>query len=631
SYTIVGILPEEARFPEPDVQVWLPLSVADPVAAPVRGVHFLHAALRLRRRSTIAAGRAEIAAADRWLERNYPEENRARRRSLEPLRERLAAGPRRTLLILFGAVGLVLLIACANFAGLLLARASARRREMAIRGSLGAGAGRLVRQLLTESVVLALLGGIAGLAAAKFGVRALAALPTGAGNGIVPVRIDGGVFAFATGVAAATGLIFGLVPALSASRYDFASALRDSARGSATRHELRLRRVLVVAEVALALVLLAGAGLLIRTLRNLRSVPPGFRAEHLLTFRLELPAARYESLDLQRMFRDRVTAALDALPGTSAALVSELPMSGEALPHNLTIAGRPPVTPGDEPEVLTRTVSDGYFRVLGIPIRRGRALQPADRETAPQVVVVNESFVRAYFPSGDPVGARIRWSREAPPRWMTIVGVVGDVNHFGPARGDQPAVYGTWAQATEPWKRWMYVVVRSTGDEASLLREATNRIGALDPQLPLTKVRSMEEVIDSSVSTRRFDALLLSVFALLALALASVGIYGLISYSVAQRRHDIGVRMALGADAGAIVRLIVGDGVRLAAAGAAIGLAGALLATRLMESLLFGVGARDPATLGAVIAVLTAVAAVASWIPARSATKVDPAVALRVE
>jgi putative ABC transport system permease protein len=389
--------------------------------------------------------------------------------------------------------------------------------------------------------------------------------------------------------------------------------------------------VLVAAEIALALVLLAGAGLLLRSFEKLKEVEPGFRPDHVLTIRLELPETRYGTFAQQRLFHSRLLESLNAIPGASAALVSELPMSGEELSHSFVIAGRPPIAAGAEPEVETRTVTPGYFEVLGIPARAGRTFRESDGTQGELVAVVNAAFVREYFPGENPVGARVEWAREDPPHWMTIVGVVGDVSHFGPALPELPAVYDLYAQTDKRWKRWMFVVVRSAADPSSIVRSVTERIGSLDRQLPPTKIRALTDVVAESTGPQKLNLILLGVFAALALLLASIGIYGLISYSVAQRRHDIGVRMALGADARAIVRLVVGDGVRLAAAGAAIGLAGALLATRLMTSLLFGVGARDPWTLAAVVLVLTIVAALASWIPARWATKVDPAVALRVE
>jgi predicted permease len=347
--------------------------------------------------------------------------------------------------------------------------------------------------------------------------------------------------------------------------------------------------------------------------------------------RLELPAARYETLAQQRLFRARLLEAVDALPGTDAAIVSELPMSGDSLTHNFIIEGRPPIVVGEEPEVLTRTVSESYFRVLGIPFRRGRGFGAGDRDGSPLVAIVNESFARRYFSGLDPVGARIRWAHEDTPQWMTVVGVAGDVNHFGPARPEEPAVYDPYAQTPQPWKRWMYLVVHSSVAESTLIREVGGKIRALDPQLPMTKIREMNEVVSGSTAAQKFNVILLSVFAGLALTLASIGIYGLIAYTVTQQAHDIGVRMALGAQAADIFRLVVGDGGRLAAAGAGIGIVGALALTRVMSSLLFGVSARDPETLAGVVAVLGAVAALAAYVPARWATRVDPAVALRVD
>jgi putative ABC transport system permease protein len=379
--------------------------------------------------------------------------------------------------------------------------------------------------------------------------------------------------------------------------------------------------------------LLAGAGLLIRSFRNLRSVEPGFRADHVLTMRLELPEARYAELSRQRLFRSRLLESLNTLPGVDAALVSELPMDGDALTQHFVIDGRPPTPAGGAPEVLSRTVSEKYFRLLRIPLRAGRDFEDQDRENAPLVAVVNQSFVRANFPNGSAVGARVAWAPDPgkTPEWMTIVGVVGDVNHFGPSRPEKPAVYDLYAQTPRRWKRWMFVVVRSSAQPATLFREVTGRIWELDRQLPATKVREMRDVVTESTESQKFNVLLLGAFAGLALVLASIGVYGLIAYSVVRRRREIGIRMALGADAPAIIRSIVAGGVKLAAVGAAIGVVGALLVTRLMASLLFGVGPRDPATLAGVVGVLALVAALASWIPARLAVKIPPTSALRSE
>ena len=634
SYTIVGVLPASVRLPGRAADVWAPVSVVAPRDVPDRDVHFLTTFVRLKKDAAIERAQSELHSIDRWLEQAYPESNRGRRRDLLPLRETLVANSRPALLVLFGAVGLVLLIACANFASLQLARGSFRRREMAIRGALGAGRGRLVRQMLTESVLLSLLGGAAGLGLAHLGVRALVALGAASGATLVPIRIDLAVFAFTAAMAATTGLVFGLVPALAAARVDPQAGLRDGSGGqSASGGEVRLRSALVVSEIALALMLLAGAGLLIRSFRNLRSVEPGFRADHVLTMRLVLPEARYEEISRQRQFRARLLDSLNALPGAEAAYVSELPMSGSELTQHFVIDGRPPTPAGQEPEVLTRTVSPNYFRVLRIPLRAGRGFADQDRDGSPLVAIVNQSFVRAYFPSGSAVGARVSWAPDPgkAPQWMTIVGVVGDVNHFGPARPEEPAVYDPYAQTPRRWKRWMSIVVRSRTEPAALLREVTGRIRELDRELPVTKVREMREVVAESTQPQKFNLLLLGAFAVLALVLASVGVYGLIAYSVARRRREIGIRMALGANAPTIIRSIVVGGVKLAAAGAAIGIAGALLVTRLMASLLFGVGPRDPATLAGVVGILALVAALASWIPARLAVKIPPISALRAE
>jgi putative ABC transport system permease protein len=640
SYTVIGVLNSAFTMPmgtalgraqiEPDVLA--PLRVVNPIAASFRGVHFLRTFWRLKPDVTIAQAQSEMEIVDQRLAEQYPDENKGRRRTLMALQEQMVGNTRPALLVLFGAVGLVLLIACANFANLLLAQSASRHREIVVRSALGAGRFRLVRQMLTESVMISMMGGTAGLVLALWGVDLLVALKPASLPRLSGVRIDGAVLLFTLGVSVLTGVLFGLLPALSASRTDLNEALKEggrSATGGIARQ--RMRNLLVVAELAIALVLLVGAGLLIKSFWHLRSIEPGFNPEGVVTMRLELPEARYREIPKQIQFRTRVAEELNSQPGVQAAMISELPLTGDMLTHNFIIAGRPPMAPGDEPEIFTRSASRGYFTTIGIPLISGRDFEMQDRLGAPPVCILNQSAVREYFPDENPLGARIRWARGNTPVWFTVVGVVGDIKHFELGEPEQAAVYTAWEQQDQPWKRWMSLVIRGGGAQSTLVEDAKKAIWAVDSQIPLTKVQMMSEVIASSVDGQRFNMLLLVVFAVVALILAAVGIYGVISYSVTQRTHEIGIRMALGAQTPAVLKLVVGQGLRLALVGVGAGLGIAFGVTRLMSKLLFGVTPTDASTFAAIGVLLVCVALLASYIPARRATKVDPMIALRYE
>jgi putative ABC transport system permease protein len=632
SYTIIGVMSADFVMPRENPDIWASVHVANPVAAQARGVHFLRTYLRLQDGATMDQARAEMATVDQWLAATYPDQNKDRRTILFPLQERIVGDTSQPLLILFGAVGLVLLIACANFANLLLARAASRQQEIVIRAALGARRTRLVRQMLTESVMLAVMGGAVGSVLAMWGIDLLVALKPANLPRLSAIGIDGRVLLFTLGVSIVTGIVFGFVPAWNASKINVSEALKEGGRSStASFARLRLRSLLVVAEIALALVLLIGAGLLIRSFSLLRSVDPGFKPAGLMTMRIELPEARYKEIAKQIQFRTRLLENLNAQPGVQAAMVSELPLGGDRLNHNFMIAGRPPVAPADTPDVETRSISRDYFQTMKMPLLSGREFTTQDRAGVPMVCAVNESFVREFFPNENPISARVRWTFGPPDKWMTIVSVVGDIKHFGLERAEEPAIYTLYEQQDQPWKRWMSLAIRSDVEPGLLAKLVKDQVWAVDNQLPLTNVRTMTEVMARSINAQRFYMLLLAIFAAVALLLAAVGIYGVISYSVTQRTHEIGIRMALGASTSEVLRLVLGQGLRLAVVGVGIGLGGAIALTRVMASLLYGVSATDPLTFVIISALLTAVAALACYIPASRATKVDPMIALRYE
>ena len=529
-------------------------------------------------------------------------------------------------------MSLVLLIACANFANLLLARAAERDREFVIRAALGAGRWRLMRQLLTESLLVSLVGGLFAVLMAIWGTSVLVALKPENLPRLQEIGVDARVLGFTLGISLLTGVLFGLLPAWTAARSGVGEGLKEGGRSATTgTARQRLRSMFVVAELAIAMILLVGAGLLIKTFWKLRAVEPGFKADHLLTMRVELPEARYKEKDKQTRFRQQTLTELNSLTGVQAAMVSELPLSGDALDHDFLIEGRPPIAPGDEPSVQTRSVMGEYFQTMQMPLLNGRNFGPPDFDPqAPRVGIVNETLVHQYFPNENPLGKRVRWARDQEVRWMTIVGVVGDVKHFGLDLPELPALYSPYPQA-DPWKRWMTFVVRTQAEPSALTQAIKQQVWKVDSQLPITLVKPMSEVAAGSFAARRFYMLLLALFAGLALVLAAVGIYGVMSYAVTQRTQEIGIRMALGARGSDVLKLIIRNGLTLTMVGVVIGIAGAAALTRLLRALLFGVTPTDSLTFITVSAVLILVALLACYLPARRATKVDPLVALRYE
>jgi len=632
SYTVIGVMPPRFKSPRENSEAWTPVHVSNPVAANFRGVHFLRTYGRLAPGMTLQQASAEMRLIDEQLAKQYPADNKNRSTALIGLQQRIVGESRNALLILFAAVSLVLLIACANFANLLLARGAERGREIVIRTALGAGRWRIVRQLLTESILIAILGGAIGVLFAWWGTNLLIALRPQNLPRLDEIGVDMRVFGFTLGVSLLTGLIFGLLPAWSASRAAVNTGLKEGGRSaSSSRSQQRLRNAFVVGELAVALVLLVGAGLLVKTFWKLRNVEPGFNPNHLLTMRVELPETRYKEVEPQTRFRAQALANINSLVGAQAAMVSELPLSGDSLNHDFLIEGRPPIAAGDEPSLETRSVMGDYFHVMQIPLKSGRDFQSHDFDpNAPFVGIVNDEVVKQYFPNANPVGKRVRWARNPTVQWIEIVGVVGNVKHFGLDLPEEPALYSPYTQINS-WKRWMTFAVRTQADPAAMTQAVKGQIWKVDAQLPITRVQTMDEVSAASFDARRFNMLLLTLFAGLALVLAAVGVYGVMSYAVTQRTHEIGIRMALGAQVGNVMRLVMQSGLVIAMVGVAIGLAGAFALTRLMRTLLFAVEPTDKATFAGVSICLLLIALAACYLPARRATKVDPLQALRYE
>jgi len=653
-YTIIGVAPASFRHPgrgtATDVEVWAPAGwLASPFSPqPIRRAHLLQGAIaRLKSGVTLQTAQARIAAATADLRRQFPNDYPPAvgwdLRAIA-LQDDLVGDVRPALLTLLAAVGFVLLIACANVANLLLARSSVRQREIAIRRALGAGRGRVVRQLLTESVLLAAAGGAAGLLLAEWSVDALVRLSPSTLPRLHDVGINGVVFAFTAALSLGTGILFGLAPAIQGSDIDLNQVMRTGtlAAGVGGRAS-RVRGVLVVAEFALALVLLIGAALLIQSFWRLQRVNLGFRPESVLTARMWLPQPNipetgpYFTHDARVSFYRRVIERIAGLPGVEAAGgVTNLPLGGSRGRASFTIEGRA-ADARDVPTAEIALATDGYFRALGIDLLQGRLFDEHDDTRAPGAVVVNESFARAFFGDATAMGKRITMAGGRPPaagqpapavNWLTIVGVVRDVKTDRIDVAATPMLYRSILQASN---LTLSLVVRTSGDPAVLGESIRREVHAIDPNEPVFAIRTMDEVVGTALAQRRFTMLLLALFAATALLLSAIGIYGVMAYFVMQRTREIGIRMALGASAPTVVRMVLGQGVRLAGAGVILGLLSALAMTRGLRTLLFAVSPHDPLTLVALSLVLTAVALLACYIPARRATRVDPLRALRYE
>jgi putative ABC transport system permease protein len=636
-YTVIGVLPAGFELLQP-ADVFLPFH---PWAHTLPDDRNWHPGIivigRLKPGASLDQARTEMVGITKRLEEQYPIYNTGTSADVVALQEQMVQNVRPALVLLLGAVSFVLLIACANVANLLLARAASRGREVAIRTSMGASRGRVVRQLLTESVLLSLAGGILGLLIAWASLGPLLKLSAGTVPNVFDVTLDPAVLAFTLGMSIITGLIFGIAPAMRTTKQDLRGTLNEGSRGStAGPGHHRLRGSLISMEIALALLLLVGAGLLLRSFSRLQEIPPGFQPDHLFVADLPISQSAYAKPEQRFQFFDRVVDRARTLPGVrSAAAASFLPVSGGGGLLHFNIAGRPPKSPNDYIAAGYRTVTPNYFETLGIPLLQGRLFIPHDNERSPAVVIINSTMAHTYFPNENPLGHRIQVGATPDPDPtvpnMEIVGVVGDVLQ-GLGVDPKAEMYLPYRQADGVLPVFqLSIVMRTSGDPLQQSAALRSALSEIDPNQPLVKVRTMEDNIASTVAQPRFRTWLIGIFAALAVMLAAVGIYGVMSYSVTQRTNEIGIRVTLGAQPNDVFRTVVGEGLRFALIGICIGIVAGLLLTRLLQSFLYGISAADPLTFVAVTVLLLAVALAASFFPARRATRVDPMIALRYE
>jgi putative ABC transport system permease protein len=632
--TIVGVMPanftwhiKKGSMTRKSAEMWSPWQVSEELRQ--RRGRFASAVARLKPGVTLTQAQAEMNTIGARLALEYNDFNANWGINVVELRTQFTGEIRLALLVLLGAVAFVLLIACANVANLLLARAAARQKEVAVRAAMGAGRGRIIRQLLTESVLLATLGGVAGLLLAYWGTNVLVSLSPPELLDLPSVKINTNVLIFSLAVSLLTGIIFGLAPAIESTRLNLHESLKEGGKNIGGTGGHRLRNSLVIAEIALALALLIGAGLLIRSFNRLQSVDPGFNPNRLLTMRVSLPNLRYDN-DRKRIdFFKQAIERIQKLPGVEGAgAINFLPFAGPHAGTLVEIEGRPKLPPGQGLTTGVCVTDANYFRTIQIPLKRGRLFTEQEANEMRHVVVINDAFARKYFPNEDPLGKRVTIHMKNENVPSQIIGVVGDSKHMGLDSEIEPMSY--WPHPELAYS-YMTFVIRTQGDAASIAPAARNVIQTLDPEQPVADVRTMESLLSKSVSKARFSTLLLSVFACVALVLSTVGIYGVMSYAVSQRTHEIGIRMALGAQTRDILRLVIRQGMIMALAGVAIGLIASLLLTRLMKTLLFGVNPTDPLTFVMIALLLTSVALLACYIPARRAASVDPINALRYE
>jgi putative ABC transport system permease protein len=632
SYAVVGVLPPDFRFAP--AELYTPLTFAsEDVSDLARGSHFLQVIARLRAGTTVAQAKTEMENLSRQIEQQHPVTNTGKYSYVIPYQQDQVGDIRLSLLVLLGAVSFVLLIACANVANLLLARAASRQRELAVRSALGAGRWRIVRQLLTESLILSLLGGGLGLLLAHWGVNVLVrAVPRNIADftpGWQQIGVNSQVLAFTLLISLLTGLVFGLVPALQVSKPDLTDALKEGGKNSAGLKRQRARNVLVVAEIALALVLLIGAGLLIKSFQQLQQVTLGFNPSQVLVANVSIGSTKYRETPQQLNFFQQVLQRVEHLPGVTAAATVNSPPFGGGGDRVFTIAGQPEPAPDAIPGADYRVISPQYFRTLEIPLINGRVFTEQDGADAPRVVIINEVLARRFFPNEDPLGKQIKLGRYVEVNPLhTIVGIVGNIKHRGLAAEFAPEFYYPYAQMPV---RSSAIVARTQGDPLSATAAVRSAVLEVDKEQPITNPRTMEMAIYNSVTQQRLNMILLGIFGMLALLLASVGIYGVMAYTVTQRTHELGIRLALGAQRRDVLGLIITQGMKLALSGVALGLLVAFALTRLIEKLLFGVDTTDPLTFAVFAVVLLLVALLACWAPARRATRVDPLIALRHE
>jgi putative ABC transport system permease protein len=624
---IVGVMPPGFYLRNREVDVWEPLGLNPARDYRKAAGRYLLALARLKPGVSAATAQSHMVGLAKRYEAAYPAFDTAWSVNVEPLRDSMVRDVKTSLWVLLGAVGLLLAVACANVANLLLARLAARRRELAVRMSVGAERGRLIRQLLTESVLLGVAGGVAGIAAAKVAVLGLIAIAPAEITRSVEVVLDLRIVAFALGLSVLTGVVFGIAPAFTSSRSSLAAGLLEGGRSNIGGTG-RLRAVLVGAEVALSVMLLVGGTLLFRSFVGLQAVRPGLDATNVLTFRVSIPRAKYKDDASRTRFFTRAVEKLERLPGVRAAsAVSYLPFNGMAAGTWVEIAGRPPARPGEELGGTIRTVMPGYFHAMGIPLQAGRDFSAADNQPeAPLRFIVNQTFVKRFLSGEQPLGKGIRVYMANENPFGEVVGVVGDVKEGSLDQEPSPTAYYVHAKLAYSG---MVFVMRTDGNPLGLVDAARRAIQSMDATQPIAEVRTMEDVIAQTFSRQRFSAFLLSGFSVASLLLAAIGIYGVLAYSVTERTREIGVRTALGAQPGQIVAMVVGGGARLVAIGTVAGIAGALALSGLLKGLLFGVGPRDVATFVAVPVVLGVVAVVAAWLPARRAARLDPMAALR--
>jgi len=641
AHTVIGVMPAGFQFPIQNDPIDFYVTIAEDAANPdgskpqteSRGSHSLEAVARLKAGATVAQANTDLSTIAEALAKHYPDTNTHFGVLAKPLREEMIGDVRAALYILFGAVLCVLLIANANVANLLLARASARGKEIALRAAMGASRFRIIRQLLTESVLLAGLGGGFGLLLAQWGTEALIKTVPQNIPRISNIQLDASVLIFTLLVSLVTGVVFGLVPAWQASHVDLNSSLKAGSRtGGGGEKKGRVRNTLIMAEVAIALVLLISAGLLIQSFARLGRVQPGVRTERLLTASVSLPDIAYPKNENIIAFYDQFLTRIRAIPGVdSASTIVPLPLSGSNMVTSFDIEERS-VPEGQRPGAPVRVIATDYFKTMGIPVRQGRIFDERDQLNSAPVVIVNERFAQKYFPGENVIGKRIQpgfSADETGDKIREIIGVVGNVKHLSLRNDDSPEMY--LARTQIPFNIASIVIRTSVSNPSAITNSLRKELAAMDASIPLTSVRVFEEYISRSLARPRFNTLLLSIFAGTALVLTAIGIYGVLAYSVAQRTSEIGIRIALGAGKSSIFRLIVGQAMTLVGISLLLGLAGAFAATRLLNSLLFGVGASDPGTFAGIVLLVSIVAFIAAWIPARRATRVDPIIALRAE